>query len=156
MTTQPNVRPSWDQYFMDIALMVSKRSNCCTRQVAALIIKDKRIISTGYNGTPRGTKNCDEGGCARCWARSHGTVAAGTQLDECTCSHGEENAIVQASYHGVAIKDSTLYTTFCPCLMCAKMCINAGIKEIVFAAEYPLNDMARDLLEQAGVALRKL
>ncbi len=154
--TEPTQRPSWDQYFMDIAQMVAKRSNCCTRQVAAVIVKDKRIISTGYNGTPRGTKNCDEGGCARCWARAHGTVAAGTQLDECTCSHGEENAIVQASFHGVAISGGTLYTTFSPCLMCAKMCINAGIAEIVFAAEYPMNETAQNLIQQAGLTLRKL
>lgn len=154
--TESTQRPSWDQYFMDIAQMVAKRSNCSSRQVAAIIVKDKRIISTGYNGTPRGTKNCSEGGCARCWARSHGSVAAGTQLEECTCSHGEENAIVQASYHGVAINGSSLYTTFSPCLMCAKMCINAGIKEIMFGAEYPLSETARNLLEEAGVALRKL
>lgn len=154
--TDPFVRPSWDQYFMDIAQMVAKRSNCLSRQVAAVIVKDKRIISTGYNGTPRNTKNCNEGGCARCWARSQGTLAAGTQLDECTCSHGEENAIVQASYHGVAISDSTLYTTFSPCLMCAKMSINAGIKEIVYGAEYPLNETAQKLLLEAGITLRKL
>lgn len=154
--TTPAPRPSWDQYFMDIAQMVAKRSNCSTRQVAAIIVRDKRIISTGYNGTPRGTKNCDEGGCARCWARTNGTVAAGTQLDECTCSHGEENAIVQAAFHGVAINSTTLYTTFCPCLQCAKMCINGGIKEIVYAAEYPLNDTARNLLQEAGIELRKI
>ncbi len=161
--SEPTSRPSWDVYFMDIAHVVARRSNCCSRKVAALIIKDKRIISTGYNGTPRGTANCDEGGCARCWARIHGgetagsgTVQAGMQLEECTCSHGEENAIVQASYHGVSIKGATLYTTFSPCLMCAKMCINSGITEIIFAAEYPLNDTAGRLLEEAGVTLRKL
>jgi dCMP deaminase len=154
--SETTTRPPWDQYFMDIAHMVAKRSNCCTRQVAAIIVKDKRLISTGYNGTPRGTKNCDEGGCARCWARAKGSVQPGTQLEECTCSHGEENAIVQASFHGVSINGGTLYTTFSPCLMCAKMCINAGIAEIVYHAEYPLNDLANSLIQQAGITIRKL
>lgn len=154
--TEITNRPSWDRYFMDIAGVVATRSNCLSRQVAAVIVKDKRIISTGYNGTPRNTKNCNEGGCARCWARSQGTLAAGTQLEECACSHGEENAIVQASYHGVSIAEAVLYTTFSPCLMCAKMCINAGISEIVYGAEYPLNETAQKLLLEAGMTLRKL
>ena len=137
--------------------MVARRSNCLTRQVAAIIVRDKRIISTGYNGTPRGTKNCDEGGCARCWKKFHGDTAiqSGTQLEECTCSHGEENAIVQASFHGAAVGGATLYTNFSPCLICAKMCINAGIAEIVYAAEYPLNELAQKLLSESGVHLRK-
>lgn len=157
-TYQTPERPSWDTYFMNIANQVATRSNCCSRQVAAIIIKDKRIISTGYNGTPRNTKNCNEGGCARCWNKVHGdgAVKTGTQLEECTCSHGEENAIVQASYHGVSINGSTLYTTFSPCLMCAKMCINSGIVEIVYADEYPLSETAQKLLLEAGVILRKI
>src|SRR6188768_3003450 len=106
-------RPSWDQYFMDIATQVAARSNCMKRQVAAVIVSDRRIISTGYNGTPRGVKNCNEGGCPRC----NGFSESGRNLEECLCSHGEENAIVQASYHGIAIRDATLYTTYSPCLM---------------------------------------
>jgi dCMP deaminase len=145
-------RPSWDQYFMDIAKQVAARSNCMKRQVAAVIVSDRRIISTGYNGTPRGVKNCNEGGCPRC----NGFSESGKNLEECLCSHGEENAIVQASYHGIAIRDATLYTTYSPCLMCSKMIINAGIKKVVFSEAYPLNDTATAMLNEAGVSMVKL
>jgi dCMP deaminase len=145
-------RPSWDQYFMDIARQVAARSNCMKRQVAAVIVSDRRIISTGYNGTPRGVKNCNEGGCPRCNSFSE----SGKNLDECLCSHGEENAIVQASYHGIAIKDATLYTTYSPCLLCSKMIINAGIRRVVYNEAYPLNDTATRMLREAGVDLVKL
>jgi dCMP deaminase len=145
-------RPSWDQYFMDIAKQVAARSNCMKRQVAAVIVSDKRIISTGYNGTPRGVKNCNEGGCPRC----NNFSESGKNLDEGLCSHGEENAIVQASYHGIAIKDGTLYTTFSPCLQCSKMIINAGIRRVVYNDAYPLNDTATRMLKEAGVDLVKL
>lgn len=146
-----NPRPSWDPYFMEIARMVALRSNCVKRRVAALIVKDKRIISTGYNGTPRGVKNCNEGGCPRC--NSFGT--SGSRLEECLCSHAEENAITQSAYHGVNIKDAVLYTTFSPCLMCTKMIINCGIREVVYDAHYPLVDIATSLLKEAGVKTRK-
>src|SRR5499427_4393654 len=145
-------RPSWDEYFMNIAKVVASRSNCMKRKVAAIIVRDKRVISTGYNGTPRGTKNCNEGGCPRC----NNMAASGTSLDECLCSHGEENAIVQASYHGVSLKDATIYSTFAPCLMCAKMIINSGIREVVYNLDYPLNDSAFRLFSEAGVAIRQL
>ncbi|HZI29161.1 MAG TPA: deaminase [Gemmatimonadaceae bacterium] len=145
-------RPSWDQYFMDIARQVAARSNCMKRQVAAVIVSEKRIISTGYNGTPRGVKNCNEGGCPRC----NGFSESGKNLEECLCSHGEENAIVQASYHGIAIRDATLYTTYSPCLMCSKMIINAGIRKVVYNEAYPLNDTATAMLREAGVALVRL
>jgi len=147
-----NSRPSWDQYFMDIAKVVATRSNCSRRQVAAVIVRDKRIISTGYNGTPRGTRNCNEGGCPRC----NNLVESGTRLDECLCSHGEENAITQAAYHGVSVKGGTLYSTFSPCLMCTKMIINSGIREVIYNMEYPLNDVAQNLLKEAGVISRPL
>ena len=144
-------RPSWDEYFMSIAKVVASRSNCIKRKVAAIIVKDKRIISTGYNGTPRGVKNCNEGGCPRC--NSFGE--SGKNLGECFCSHGEENAIVQASYHGISIKDGILYTTFSPCLNCTKMIINAGLKEVIYNAKYPLADDAFGLLKEAGVVVRQ-
>lgn len=143
-------RPDWDVYFMEIAKVVAARSNCSRRHVAAVIVKDKRIISTGYNGTPRGIKNCNEGGCPRC--NSH--APSGTGLEECICSHGEENAIVQAAYHGISVKDSTLYTTFSPCLLCAKMIINAGIREVVYNESYSIDSTARRILAEAGVILR--
>ncbi|MCL5019244.1 MAG: deaminase [Patescibacteria group bacterium] len=145
-------RIDWDTYFMNIAKVVASRSNCIKRKVAALIVKDKRIISTGYNGTPRGVKNCDEGGCPRC----NSFVEGGTKLDECLCSHGEENAITQAAYHGISVKDSIMYTTFSPCLWCSKMIINAGIHEVVYNAEYPLNETAMKMLDEAGIKLRKV
>jgi dCMP deaminase len=145
-------RPSWDEYFMKIAQVAALRSNCVKRKVAAVIVRDKRVISTGYNGTPRGTKNCFEGGCPRC----NNLADSGTKLDECLCSHGEENAITQAAYHGVSVKDATLYTTFAPCLMCTKMIINAGIREVVYNKDYPLNASSFALLQEAGVLCRQL
>lgn len=145
-------RPSWDRYFMDIAEVVATRSNCMRRHVAAVIVKDGRIISTGYNGTPRGIRNCHEGGCPRCAS----TAPAGTNLGECLCSHGEENAIVQAAYHGIAVKDSIIYTTFSPCLICSKMIINAGIREVVYQNRYALDAGARKILKEAKVKTRAL
>jgi dCMP deaminase len=145
-------RPSWDEYFMSIARVVASRSNCVKRKVAAVITRDRRIISTGYNGTPRGTRNCNEGGCPRCNSFAEG----GTRLDECLCSHAEENAITQSAYHGVSVRGGTLYTTFCPCLICTKMIINAGIEEVAYVASYPLGDVSLALLREAGVKVRQL
>ncbi len=145
-------RPNWDEYFMGIARVVASRSNCLKRHVAAVIVKDKRIISTGYNGTPRGVKNCNEGGCPRCASFAE----SGTKLDECVCSHGEENAIVQASYHGISIKDAEIYTTFSPCLLCTKMIINSGMREVVYNANYPMSEMPMKLLKEAGIIVRQV
>jgi len=144
-------RPSWDEYFMSIAKVVAMRSNCMKRKVAAIIVKDRRVVSTGYNGTPRGAKNCNEGGCPRC----NGMAPSGTALDECLCCHGEENAITQAAYHGTSLKGATLYTTYAPCLHCTKMIINCGIAEVVYNQEYPLNERALSLLRECGVTLRR-
>ena len=145
-------RPTWDRYFMNIAQVVASRSNCVKRKVAAVVTRDRRIISTGYNGTPRGTRNCNEGGCPRC----NDLAPGGTGLLECFCSHGEENAITQASYHGVSLQDSTLYTTFSPCLQCTKMIINAGLSEVIYNAEYPLGERSLDLLQEAGIKVRQV
>jgi dCMP deaminase len=145
-------RPGWDEYFMQIAQIVALRSNCMKRKVAAVVVKDRRIISTGYNGTPRGVKNCNEGGCPRC----NSLASSGTNLGECLCSHAEENSITQAAYHGISLKDATLYSTYSPCLICTKMIINAGIREVIFNVEYPLADVARRLLEEAGVTVRQV
>ena len=151
MNQEQTKRPDWDEYFMDIAHVVSKRGNCCRRKVAALIVRDRRIVSTGYNGTPRGVQNCFEGGCPRCAS----DAPSGSSLGECICAHAEENAIVQAAYHGISVRDGVLYSTLSPCLMCAKMIINAGIKEIVFETEYHFSEQARGLFETAGVACRQ-
>ena len=145
-------RPSWDEYFMSIARVVASRSNCVKRKVAAVVTRDLRIISTGYNGTPRGTRNCNEGGCPRCNDLAQG----GANLSDCLCSHGEENAISQAAYHGVSLGGGTIYTTFSPCLQCTKLIINAGLAEVVYNAAYPLGATALDLLVEAGVKVRQV
>lgn len=143
------VRPGWDEYFMRIAQFVALRSNCMKRKVAAVVVKDRRIISTGYNGTPRGVANCNEGGCPRC----NSLADSGTLLSECLCSHAEENAIVQAAYHGISVKGSTVYSTCSPCLICTKMIINAGIARVFYNLDYPLHGTANKLLAEAGVTL---
>lgn len=145
-------RPDWDEYFMKIAQTVAMRSNCIKRKVAAIIVKDRRIISTGYNGTPRGLPNCNEGGCPRC----NSLGESGKGLEDCYCCHAEENAIVQAAYHGVNIKGSTIYSTYSPCLLCTKMIINSGISEVVFTTEYSIGDVAMKLLQKAGVKIRQM
>ncbi len=145
-------RPGWDEYFMNIAHVVASRGNCRRRRVAAVIVKDRRIISTGYNGTPRGIANCFAGGCPRC----AGDSVSGAALGECICSHAEENAITQAAYHGIAIRDATLYSTCSHCLMCTKMMINGGITEVVYEEEYSFHEQSRGLLQEAGVRYRRL
>ena len=152
MNEPPKKRPSWDKYFMEIAEVASKRSNCRRRHVAAVIVKDRRIISTGYNGTPRGIKNCDEGGCPRCSS----DTPSGKKLDECLCCHGEENAIVQAAYHGISVNGATLYTTYSPCLLCAKMIINSGIVEVVYRKRYSIDDTARKILKTVKIKIRAI
>jgi dCMP deaminase len=145
-------RPDWDHYFMAIADVVASRSSCVKRRVAAVIVKDRRIIATGYNGTPRGITNCNEGGCERCLS----LVPSGTNLGECLCSHAEENAIVHAAYHGVSLKGATLYTTFSPCIICTKMIINAGISEVVYRGAYSLSKTTLELLLEAKVRVRQI
>ncbi len=145
-------RPGWDEYFMDIARVVALRGNCIKRKIAAVIVRDRRIISTGYNGTPRGITNCSEGGCPRC---NH-FGASGEKLDECLCSHAEENAIVQAAYHGVSIKGGTIYTTYSPCLICTKMIINSGLMEVVYDKAYTIADVPLRLLKEAGIVVRQI
>ncbi|MCM8526929.1 MAG: cytidine/deoxycytidylate deaminase family protein [Lentisphaeraceae bacterium] len=145
-----NSRPGWDEYFMDIAHVAANRSSCSRRKVAAVIVKNRQIVSTGYNGTPKGIKNCDEGGCPRC----NSEVKSGHGLTECLCCHAEENAIVQASKHGISVDGAMLYTTYSPCLLCAKMIINSGIQEVVFHARYSIDDVSSSILHEAGVKLR--
>ena len=151
MNQESTKRPDWDEYFMDIAHVVSKRGNCSRRKVAAVIVSDRRIISTGYNGTPRGIDNCCDGGCPRCAS----DAPSGSSLGECICAHAEENAIVQAAYHGISVKNSMLYCILSPCLMCTKMIINGGIKEVVYEKEYHFTEQSRDLLSAVGVIYRQ-
>jgi len=147
-------RPNWDEYFMSIAHAVKTRSNCSSPAKGAILVRDKQIISTGYNGTPKNVKNCFEGGCQRCADVKEGKIKSGEQLDKCACSHAEENAIVQAALHGIRTEGATMYTTFRPCTTCAKMIINAGILRVVSEEEYP-HDLGVELMKEAGVKLEK-
>lgn len=145
-------RPTWDEYFMEMAHVAKKRATCLSRQVGAVLIKDNRVVATGYNGTPTGTRHCNEGGCERCKNKMEGSVISGSDLSNCACCHAEENAIVQAALHGVGTKGTTMYTTFTPCTLCAKMIINAQIKKIVAGETYP-DDLGTRLLKEASVEL---
>lgn len=141
-------RLSWDEYFMEIVEVVAKRSTCLRRKVGALIVKDKKILATGYNGAPTGLKHCSEIGCRR----ERLSIPSGERQELCRGLHAEQNAIVQAALHGVPIKEAVMYATCQPCIVCAKMIINAGIKKIVFAGEYP-DELALNMLKEAKVEL---
>lgn len=142
-------RPDWDEYFIGIAKLVSERSTCLRRSVGALIVKNRRILTTGYNGTPSGITHCEVVGCLR----EKMKVPSGERHELCRGLHAEQNAIIQAALYGVDIHGGTLYCTNQPCSICAKMLINAGIKEIVIKAGYP-DEMAREFFEEAGVNVR--
>ena len=139
-------RPDWDSYFMEIANVVRKRSTCLRRQVGAVIVKDRRILATGYNGAPSGIAHCIETGCLRAKLN----VPSGERHELCRGIHAEQNAIVQAAYLGVSISESTLYCTNQPCILCAKMIINAGIRRIVIEEGYP-DEAAAQMLAEAGI-----
>lgn len=145
------MRPSWDEYFMEIVDLVKERSTCLRRKVGALIVKDKRILSTGYNGAPTGCKHCEEVGCMR----EQLNVPSGQRHELCRAIHAEQNAIIQAAYSGTSIKGGTMYVTTQPCILCAKMIINAGIEKIVFRGDYP-DPIAMEMLEEARVRVVKL
>lgn len=142
-------RPGWDQYFMEIASVVATRSTCKRRKVGALLVLNKRILTTGYNGTPTGLKHCAEVGCLR----EELKVPSGERHELCRGLHAEQNAIIQAAVHGVAIDNAALYCTHYPCAVCAKMLINAGIRSLVLAANYP-DDLAKEIFTEAGINIR--
>lgn len=142
------MRPTWDEYFMEIVQVTKKRSTCKRRQVGAVIVKDKRILATGYNGAPKGLEHCEKVGCMR----EQLSVPSGERHELCRALHAEQNAIIQAAYSGVSINDSTIYVTDQPCVLCAKMIINAGIKRVVFSGKYPDN-LSVKFLEEAGIEL---
>lgn len=144
------MRPSWDEYFMEIVELIKSRSTCLRRQVGALIAKDKRILATGYNGAPIGCSHCEEVGCLR----EKYKIPSGQRHELCRAIHAEQNAIVQAAYSGVSVKGATMYVTNQPCVLCAKMIINAGIEKIVFKGDYP-DDIAMELLKEASVRVIK-
>ena len=140
-------RPSWDEYFMEMAELTAKRSTCLRRQVGAVIVKDKHIIATGYNGAPTGISHCeDRGGCLR----QQLGVPSGERHELCRALHAEQNAIIQAAALGNSINGATIYVTNQPCVICAKMIINAGIKKIIVKDGYP-DEMAKEILAEAGL-----
>ncbi|KAI9060556.1 hypothetical protein FKP32DRAFT_1613547 [Trametes sanguinea] len=139
------LRPGWDTYFMRLASLASQRSNCMKRRVGAILVRNARVVSTGYNGTPRGLKNCNEGGCTRC-------NTASETPDECLCLHAEENALLEAGRVG---EGAILYCNTCPCLKCTIKIIQSGIKEVVYNLSYKVDDASAALFTEAGVILRR-
>lgn len=145
-------RPSWDEYFMEMAELTAKRSTCMRRNVGAVIVKDKHAIATGYNGAPRGIKHCeDTGGCLR----QKLNVPSGERHELCMALHAEQNAIIQAAAMGHAIEGGTIYITHQPCVICAKMIINSGIERIVVKEGYP-DELSLDILKEAGLEVEKI
>jgi dCMP deaminase len=142
-------RPSVDGYFMEIATVVAKRSTCLRNQVGALFVRNKRILTTGYNGAPSGLDHCDLVGCAR------DGVASGTRHELCRAVHAEQNAIIQAALHGISIEGATLYCTHQPCILCAKMMINARVSKVVYRQSYP-DGAALEFLRQAGIEVVRM
>ncbi len=141
-------RPTWDAYFMAIARLVAQRSTCTRRAVGAVLVRDKRLLSTGYNGAPSGIRHCSETGCLR----RQLNVPSGERHELCRGIHAEQNAIIQAAYHGVSIKGATLFCTNLPCSICAKMIINAGIVRICYAEGYA-DQLSGRMLTEAGIPL---
>ncbi|KAI9207647.1 cytidine deaminase-like protein [Polychytrium aggregatum] len=152
ITNPIRLRPSWDTYFMKLCNLAATRSNCMKRRVGCILVRNNRIIATGYNGTPRGVRNCNEGGCDRC---NHG--ASNHSLDTCLCLHAEENALLEAGRERVdsGVGHAILYCNTCPCLGCAKKIIQVGIREVIYALGYKMDDMTAKLFDSAGVQLRQ-
>lgn len=136
---------------MDIAMLVARRTTCLRRAVGAIIVKDKRILATGYNGAPAGIRHCSEVGCLR----EQLGVKSGERHELCRGIHAEQNAIIQAAYHGVSVKGASLYCTNLPCSICAKMIINAGIRKIYYQSGYA-DDLSREMISESGIKLIKL
>jgi len=139
-------RPSWDEYFMSIARLVAGRATCLRRKVGAVIVKDRRILATGYNGAPAGLPHCSDTGCVR----ERLKIPSGERHELCRGIHAEQNGIIQSANYGTGIAGATIYTTHHPCSVCAKMIINAGIVRVVTDDAYP-DDLAAEMLEQAGI-----
>jgi len=144
-------RPSWNEYFMQITLLVSSRSTCLRRSVGAILVKDKRILATGYNGAPTGVPHCIDVGCLRAKL----DIPAGQRHEICRGLHAEQNAIIQAAAHGININGADLYSTTMPCVICAKMIINAGIERVFYLDGYP-DELTESLLKEAGLPLIKV
>lgn len=142
-------RPTWDEYFMKLANDVSTRTTCLRRAVGCVIVKDNRILATGYNGVPCGIRHCCETGCLR----EKLGVPSGQRHEICRGLHAEQNAIIQAAKYGINISGSKIYINTQPCVVCAKMIINAGIEEIIY--QNPYNDeLSKEILEESGIKMR--
>ncbi|MGE5379976.1 MAG: deoxycytidylate deaminase [Methylocystaceae bacterium] len=141
-------RPSWDMYFMEVSRLVATRSTCLRRHVGAVLVRDERIIATGYNGAPQGLPHCADVGCLR----EQQGIPSGQRYELCRGVHAEQNAIINAALYGVSTKSSTLYCTDQPCLLCARMIINAGVTRIVHEGNFQ-DDMALQFLHQAGIKI---
>lgn len=140
------MRPSWDSYFLEIASVIAERSTCLRRKVGAVLVKDKRLLTTGYNGAPAGLAHCLEAGCIR----QQKNIPSGERHELCRGLHAEQNAIIQGALHGVSIKGADLYCTHHPCSLCAKMLVNAGTKRVILIKSYP-DALARDIFQEAGI-----
>ncbi|KDN52617.1 hypothetical protein K437DRAFT_254018 [Tilletiaria anomala UBC 951] len=173
------LRPSWDTYFVSLCTLASLRSNCMKRRVGAVLVRNNRVLSTGYNGTPRGLRNCNEGGCARCNGRlvqskkpgaatlqQEGAMEeeeqeqpqvpkSGVSLDECLCLHAEENALLECGREKGGAEGTVLYCNTCPCLRCAVKIVQTGVKEVVYQLAYSMDDRSREIFDEAGVRFRK-
>jgi dCMP deaminase len=148
-------RPSWEQYFSSIALLTGERSNCIRRKVGCIIVKDNRILSLGYNGTPRGMKNCFEGGCKRCVEHHNNLTSSGQSLDTCLCLHAEENAMLYLSINDM--EGSIMYVSIMPCLSCAKKIIQCGIKKVIYVENYSETDIFTiNILEESDIEIVKI
>lgn len=144
-------RPSWDEYFMSIADQVATRSTCLRRQIGAVLVRDKRILATGYNGVPSGLKHCAEVGCIR----EKLGIPSGTQHELCRGLHAEQNTVIQAARYGINIDGATIYCTAHPCVQCTKILLNAGIKTIVYRDSYP-DELSNILLVESGIEVRHI
>ncbi len=142
-------RPDWDTYFLELAHLASQRATCLRRKVGAVIVKNRHLLSTGYNGAPKGISHCDVTGCLR----EKLNIPSGENHELCRGLHAEQNAIIQAALYGVGLEKATLYCTTLPCSICAKMIINAGIKEIVISGGYP-DRIASEFFKEAGVRVK--
>jgi dCMP deaminase len=150
LTNEARLRPSWDQYFMQLADLAARRSNCMKRRVGCVIVREKRVVSTGYNGTPRGMTNCNQGGCPRC----NNAARGGTGLNTCLCLHAEENALLEAGRDRIG-GSATLYCNTCPCLTCSVKITQVGISEVVYNQGYMVDTMTAKIFEESGVKLRQ-
>jgi dCMP deaminase len=143
-------RPDNDTYFMRMADLVATRSTCLRRQVGAVVVKEKRVLTTGYNGAPKGLKHCAEVGCVR----TQNNIESGTRHELCRGVHAEQNAVIQAAYFGASIKDASIYTTNFPCVMCAKILVNAGIIEVVYKDDYE-DPLSKAIMNESKVVVRR-